>query len=141
MKKIVKGIVVVSAVMLAGSAWAQSQRGAEGGAVGGGVAGAVGGAVIGGPVGAVIGGVVGASSGAAIGSLSADDRTYIQTHVHRARAPNVVVKEKVVVGEPLPPSVRVYTFDRPGIAYRYAHVNNQYLLIDAQGNVVGSVQR
>jgi hypothetical protein len=138
---IVKGAIVLSAVMLSVPAFAQNDRGATGGAVGGGVAGAVGGAIVGGPVGAVVGGVVGAGAGATVGSLSAEDRTYIQTHVYESDAPNVVVRERVAVGQPLPPSVKVYTFDRPGITYRYAHVNNQYLLIDAQGNVVGAVAR
>jgi uncharacterized protein YcfJ len=141
MKTVVKSVIVVSALALTVPAFAQNDNAASGGAVGGGVAGAVGGALVGGPVGAVVGGVVGAGAGATVGSLSADDRTYIQTHVYESRAPNVVVRERVAVGQPLPSSVKVYTFDRPGISYRYAHVNNQYLLIDAQGNVVGSVAR
>jgi outer membrane lipoprotein SlyB len=141
MNNIVKGAIVVSALLLTAPAFAQNDKGATGGAVGGGVAGAVGGALVGGPIGAVVGGVVGAGAGATVGSLTAEDRTYIQTHVYESDAPNVVVRERVAVGQPLPSSVKVYTFDRPGIDYRYAHVNNQYLLVDAQGNVVGSVAR
>ena len=141
MKTIIKSVIVLSALAVAVPAFAQSEKGATGGAVGGGVAGAVGGAIVGGPVGAVVGGVVGATAGSAVGSLSADDRTYIRSYVYESKAPNVVVQQRVAVGQPLPTEVEVYSFDRPGLDYRYAHVNSQYLLIDAQGNVVGSIQR
>lgn len=139
-----KLLTTCAIVTLLGIAGAQAQnRGGEGGAVGGAAAGAVGGALVGGPVGAVIGGVAGAAAGGALGSITNDDRTYIQTHVYEQKVAPVTVKENIVIGKPLPTTVKTYTFaGRPTLKdYRYAYVNNQYLLIDSRGNVLGSIQR
>lgn len=132
----------VSALLASGVAFAQNS-GAQGGAVGGAAAGAVGGAIVGGPVGAVIGGVAGATAGSAVGSIATEDRTYIQTHVYQQKVAPVTVKEQIVIGKPLPATVKTYTFDgRASLKdYRYAYVNNQYLLVDAKGNVLGSIEK
>jgi hypothetical protein len=140
MKNIITGALIITALLATTPVFAQSDTGAKAGATTGAVTGAVGGALVGGPIGAVIGGVVGATAGATVGSLSADDKTYIQTYVYKSDVPSVNVEEPIVVGRPLPSSVKVYAFDRPNLnSYHYARVNNQYLLIDARGNVVGSI--
>ena len=119
------------------------QQGATGGAVTGVIGGAAVGAVVGGPVGAVIGGVIGASAGATVGSLTAEDRVYVQQYVYSRPAEPVVVQQGLVVGQPVPAGVTVYNFEgNPRLAtYRYAHVNQQYVLIDANGRVVGAIER
>lgn len=131
------------AALLATTAAQAQNRGTEGGAVGGAAAGAVGGAIVGGPIGAVIGGVAGAAAGGALGSITTDDRTYIQRHVYEQKVQPVTVTEEIVVGKPLPRTVKTYTFEGRDTlkTYRYAYVNNQYLLVDANGNVLGSIEK
>lgn len=48
-----------------------------------------------------------------------------------------------VVGQPLPQTVTTYQFEsNPRLAtYRYAYVNKQYLLLDKEGRVMGSIER
>lgn len=143
MKKIIGGALLATLALAPMTASAQSSSGAQGGAASGLVGGAVVGAVVGGPVGAVIGGAVGATTGAAVGGIAAEDRTYIQGYVYDHRVEPVTVQERVVIGEPLPTTVKTYTFEnRPSLAkYRYAYVNNQYILVDANGRVMGSINR
>ena len=84
------------------------------------------GAAVGGPVGAIVGGTVGMATGLAEGIT-----TGVVDAVRVAPAPNVVVRERVVVGEPLPGSIRLYEVpdhDR----YRYAVVNQQRVIVDPQ---------
>jgi len=135
---------LLSIAVLSGGAYAQSSRdgAAAGGAVSGATAGAVGGAVVGGPVGAVVGGVAGAAVGGSAGAaITPDDRTYIHGYVTRRRIDPVVVHEPIAIGRPLPRTVRTYTIEgNPRYeSYRYARVNNQYLLVDANGNIIGSI--
>jgi outer membrane lipoprotein SlyB len=120
-----------------------AQDGARGGAVGGAAAGAVGGALVGGPVGAVVGGAVGATTGAAVGSLSDEDRVYVRGYVVKQRAEPVTVRERIVVGEALPTTVRTYQIEgNPRLSgYRYAYVNNEYYLVNARGQVVTTIER
>ncbi|RXG96969.1 DUF1236 domain-containing protein [Bradyrhizobium zhanjiangense] len=110
-------ITLAAASLLASSAaFAQSttaQGAAEGARAGG---------DIGGPVGAMVGGTVGAAVGAGLeipnailGGLPRED--------------SVVIRERVVVGEPLPPSVVLrpvpnYT------QYRYAVVNDRRVIVE-----------
>ena len=107
---------------------AACQTGATGGAAGGEVAGAV----VGGPVGAVVGGVAGAALG---GALSPAETTRVQQYVVTQRRPSVRVADQVVVGAPLPPSVRLYPVP-PSVglrtSYSYTVVNNQTVLVDPQ---------
>lgn len=135
----------IATLALVPIAQAQSERdgAAAGGAVTGGAAGAVGGAIVGGPVGAVVGGIVGATVGGSTGAaLTPDDRRYIRGYVVERRVDNVVIDEPLARGRPLPRSVRTYVIegDQRYQSLRYAHVNDQYLLVDSRGNVVGVIE-
>ena len=145
MKFVVKGALLASALLVAASAFAQTaqQDGARGGAVSGAVGGAVVGAVVGGPIGAVIGGVVGAGAGGTVGALSTEDQVYARRYVYERQVEPVVIQQGVTVGQPLPQGVAVYQFEgNPRLAsYRYAYVNQQYLLVDQNGHVMGSIER
>lgn len=132
-------LAAVAIITLAGASVASAEeRGAAGGAVGGAAAGAVGGAIIGGPVGAAAGAVIGGAAGAVAGGLSTNDRTYVQTYVVKRPADNVVVDGNVAVGVTLPPKVRYHTFsgNERLRAYRYAQVNDRYVVVDSSGRVV-----
>jgi hypothetical protein len=67
----------------------------------------------------------------------------VQQYVYSRPVEPVVVQQGVAVGQPLPAGVAVYTFEgNPRLAsYHYAYVNQQYLLIDSQGRVLGAIQR
>src|ERR1700737_374434 len=105
-------ISVVAASLLASSAaFAQSTTAA------GAANGARTGGEVAGPVGEIVGGTVGAAGGAA-GEIP----NAVITSVQAERAPSVVVRERVIVGEPLPETVEL----RPvpsHTEYRYAVVN------------------
>jgi hypothetical protein len=111
-------ISLVAASLLAStSAFAQSTtaEGARNGAAAGGE--------IGGPVGAMVGGTVGAAVGAGLEIPNA-----VFGAVPRGE-PSVVVRERVVVGEPLPDTVVLrpvpnYT------QYRYAVVNERRVIVE-----------
>ena len=145
MKSVVKGAVLASTFLAVAPAFAQTaqQDGARGGAVSGAVGGAVIGAVVGGPIGAVIGGAVGAGAGATVGSLSAEDQVYARRYVYERQVEPVVLQDGVAVGRPLPQNVTTYQFEgNPRLStYRYAYVNQQYLLVDSNGRVLGSIER
>lgn len=104
-------------LLVSSAAFAQSTtaQGAANGARAGGE--------IGGPIGAMVGGTVGAAVGAAVEIPNA-----VITSIPRSE-PSVVVHERVVVGEPLPPTVELrpvphYT------EYRYAVVNDRRVIVD-----------
>ena len=148
MNKLIKGAAVAAlfaCAQVSGPATAQTaqQQGAAGGAVTGVVGGAVIGAVVGGPIGAVIGGAIGGASGATVGALTAEDRVYVQQYVYSRQVEPVVVQQGLAVGQPVPAGVTVYNFEgNPRLAtYRYAYVNQQYVLIDANGRVLGAIER
>jgi hypothetical protein len=145
MKSVLKGAVLASTFLAIVPAFAQTaqQDGARGGAVSGAVGGAVIGAVVGGPIGAVIGGAVGAGTGATVGSLSAEDQVYARRYVYERQVEPVVLQGGVVVGRSLPQSVTTYQFEgNPRLSsYRYAYINQQYLLVDSSGHVLGSIER
>lgn len=146
MKSFMSGALAAALMLAAAPAIAQTpaqQSGAQGGAVSGAIAGGVGGALIGGPVGAVIGVVIGASAGGSVGALTADDRVYVQRYVYEREVAPVALQQGVVVGKPLPQAVATYTFEgNPRMAgYRYAYVNQQYLLIDSNGQVLGAIEK
>ncbi|ENN88627.1 protein of unknown function DUF1236 [Rhizobium freirei PRF 81] len=116
-----KAIVIAAAALglLAGPAFAQSST------VTGAAGGAVTGAVVGGPVGAAVGGVAGAIVGTAI-----DPPHKVVTYVEEQPMPSdeVVVKEKVVVGSPLPRTVVITPV--PGHpTYAYAMVNHERIIV------------
>jgi hypothetical protein len=106
--------------------------GCQSGAAPGAAGGAVAGAVVGGPVGAVAGGVAGAAVG---GALSPDESTRVRQYVVAQRRPSARIAEQVVVGEPLPPRVRLYPVPASvGLqtTYSYTVVNGQTVLVDPQ---------
>lgn len=86
--------------------------------------GAATGHAIGGPVGGAVGGTVGAAVGTAI-----DIPAAVISSVTGLPGPSVVVKERVVVGEPLPDYVEL----RPvpsHTEYRYAVVNDRRVIVE-----------
>jgi hypothetical protein len=118
MKKQIAVSLLSVALLAPGAALAQSTTAAgaaNGAAAGGNVAG---------PVGEIVGGTVGAAVGAAVEIPNA-----VITSVRGERAPSVTVQERVVVGEPLPPTVELRTVPRY-TEYRYAVVNNQRVIVD-----------
>jgi hypothetical protein len=97
------------------------------------------GAVVGGPVGAVVGGVAGAAVG---GALTAEESTRVRSYVVAQRRPSIRVSEEVVVGQPLPPRVRLYSVPQTvGLqnSYSYTIVNDQAVLVDPQTREVVQV--
>src|SRR5438874_9393972 len=86
--------LIAASLLASGSAFAQSTtaQGAREGARTGGE--------VGGPVGAIVGGTVGAAVGAAVEIPNA-----VITSIPDERVPSVTVRERVVVGEPLPPKI------------------------------------
>jgi len=116
MKKQLAVSLLAAALLAPGAAFAQSTtaRGAAEGAAAGGD--------VGGPIGAMVGGTVGAAVGAA-----AEIPNAVITSV--PRGPSVRVQERVVVGEPLPPTVELRTVPRH-TEYRYAIVNDQRVIVE-----------
>jgi hypothetical protein len=110
--------LIAASLFASGAAFAQSTTAtgaANGAATGGAVAG---------PVGEIVGGTVGAAVGAAVEIPNA-----VITSVQGERVPSVTVRERVVVGEPLPPSVEL----RPVPSYneyRYAVVNDRRVIVE-----------
>lgn len=124
--KVMTGAALAAALM-SGTAFAQSST------VNGAAGGAVTGAIVGGPVGAAVGGVAGAIVGTAIDPPPQKTVTYVQ----QAPAPSkpVVVKERVVVGQPLPGSVVVTPIpDDP--SYAYAIVNDERVIVEPSSRKV-----
>jgi hypothetical protein len=115
-KRVVVSLIAAS-LLASGSAFAQSTT------VQGAQEGARTGAEVGGPVGGVVGGTVGAAVGAAVEIPNA-----VITSIPRNER-SVVVRERVVVGEPLPPSVelRVVPNHRE---YSYAVVNERRVIVE-----------
>ena len=142
MKRILATALVIGCSIAAAPSFAQNNQDAAGaGAISGGAAGAVGGALVGGPVGAVVGGVAGAAVGATAGSLTPEDRVYVREYTTRHRTAPVMVREPIVVGQPLPPRVRYQVIEgNPRLAgYRYAYINDDLYLIDRSGRVIEEI--
>ena len=112
--------LIAAALLSSGAAFAQSTtvEGAANGARAGGD--------VGGPIGAVVGGTVGAAVGAGLEIPNA-----VITSIQGERAPSVVVRERVVVGEPLPAEVELRPVPRY-TEYRYAVVNDRRVLVDSR---------
>ena len=110
--------LIAVSLFASGAAFAQSttERGAVNGARTGGE--------VGGPIGEIVGGTVGAAVGAGLEIPNA-----VITSVQGERYPSVTVRERVVVGQPLPPTVELrpvpnYT------EYRYAVVNDRRVIVE-----------
>ena len=109
--------LIAAALLMPGAAFAQQSttaRGAQDGAAAGGE--------VGGPVGAIVGGTVGAAVGAAVEIPNA-----VITGLPRDRS--VVVRERVVVGEPLPPTVELRAVPQH-TEYGYAVVNDRRVIVE-----------
>ncbi|RWX18304.1 DUF1236 domain-containing protein [Rhizobium hidalgonense] len=124
--------IAVGVLLASTSAFAQSST------VTGAVGGAATGAIVGGPVGAAVGGIVGGVAGSVIDPPPQQVVTYVQ----QAPTPTerVVVKEKVVVGQPLPETVVVTPIpDDP--KYAYAIVNDQRVIVEPSSRKVIQVSQ
>jgi hypothetical protein len=112
-------VSLIAASLLASSAaFAQSTTAT------GAVNGARTGGEVAGPVGEIVGGTVGAAVGAGLEIPNA-----VITSIPDDRGPSVTVRERIVVGEPLPPTVEL----RPVPSYseyRYAVVNDQRVIVE-----------
>jgi hypothetical protein len=117
MNKRVAVSLIAASMLASGAAFAQSTT------VQGAREGARTGAEVGGPVGGVIGGTVGAAVGAAVEIPNA-----VITAIPRGER-SVVVRERVVVGEPLPPSVELRVVPNH-TEYRYAVVNDRRVIVE-----------
>jgi hypothetical protein len=117
MKNRVAVSLIAVSMLASGAAFAQSttEQGARDGARTGGE--------VGGPVGAMVGGTVGAAVGAAVEIPNA-----VITAIPRGER-SVVVQERIVVGEPLPPSVQLRVVPNH-TEYRYAIVNDQRVIVE-----------
>jgi Protein of unknown function (DUF1236) len=112
-------ISLVAASLLASTAaFAQSTTAT------GAVNGARAGGEVAGPIGEVVGGTVGAAVGAGLEIPNA-----VITSIQDERAPSVTVRERVVVGEPLPPTVELRPVPRYS-EYRYAVVNDRRVIVE-----------
>lgn len=110
--------LLAASLLTSGAAFAQSTT-ATGAANGARTGGAVAG-----PAGEVVGGTVGAAVGAGLEIPNA-----VITSILGERAPSVTVRERVVVGEPLPPSVELRTVPSH-TEYRYAVVNDRRVIVE-----------
>jgi len=117
MTKRVAVSLIAASLLASGSAFAQSTtvQGADEGVRAG--------SQIGGPVGGIVGGTVGAAVGAAVEIPNA-----VITAIPRGER-SVVVQERVVVGEPLPPSVELRMVPNH-TEYRYAVVNDRRVIVE-----------
>jgi len=110
--------LIAATLLTSGAALAQSTTAtgaANGAAAGGAVAG---------PVGEIVGGTVGAAVGAGLEIPNA-----VITSVQGERVPSVTVRERVVVGEPLPEVVELRPVPRH-TEYRYAIVNDRRVIVE-----------
>ncbi|WP_413712335.1 DUF1236 domain-containing protein [Rhizobium sp. Rhizsp82] len=119
--------VAAAATLMSGVALAQSST------VNGAAGGAVTGAIVGGPVGAAVGGV----AGAVVGTVIDPPPQKVVTYVREAPAPSarVVVKEKIVVGQPLPETV-VVTPVPENPKYAFAVVNDERVIVEPSSRKV-----
>jgi hypothetical protein len=113
-------LIITSIVLALAPGVALAQESTVGGAVGG----AVIGGVVGGPPGAVIGGAIGGTVG-----MASEPPAEVRSYVIEEEVPSVRVEREVVVGEPLPPTVRLRTIPKHK-EYRYAVVNNKRVIVE-----------
>ena len=116
--------------LLAATALAPAVAFAQGNTAGGAVGGAIVGGVVGGPVGAAVGAGVGATVGAAT-----EPPEGVITYVEKERVPSVVVREKVVVGEPLPQTVVIHKVPQHD-EFAYAVVNDERVIVEPSSRKV-----
>ncbi|CDZ55705.1 DUF1236 domain-containing protein [Neorhizobium galegae] len=126
-----KKLIILSATVGLLATGAMAQQSTVNGAVGG----AVTGAIVGGPVGAAVGGVVGAVAGTAIDPPPERVITYVRQQPVQQ---SVVVRERVVVGQPISQQV-VLTPIPESPTYAYAIVNQQRVIVDPRTYTVVQV--
>lgn len=150
----IKFVTAASAAALA-LAIAAGPASAQDATVTGAAGGAIAGAVIGGPPGAVIGAIAGGTIGASADTVeqnskaaAAPAQTYVVKEVPREvgmyavenPAPPVTVKQPVVIGQPIPGTVKVVSVPQYP-TYAYTNINGQTVVVDSQtGNVIGVVR-
>ena len=117
MNKRIAVSLIAASLLASGSAFAQSTT------IQGANEGARTGAEVGGPIGGIVGGTVGAAVGAAVEIPNA-----VINSIPRGER-SVVVRERVVVGEPLPPSVELRVVPNH-TEYRYAVVNDRRVIVE-----------
>jgi hypothetical protein len=61
--------------------------------------------------------------------MAAEPPAEVRTYVTRERVPSVSIEGEIVVGEPLPPRVKLYTVPRHK-QWRYAVVNNRRVIVE-----------
>jgi hypothetical protein len=110
--------LIAAALFTSGAALAQSTT----------TTGAVNGARVGGDVAGPVGEVVGGTVGGAVG-LGLEIPNAVITSIQGERAPSVVVRERVVVGEPLPSSVELRRVPSH-TEYSYAVVNDRRVIVE-----------
>jgi hypothetical protein len=110
--------LIAASLLASGAAYAQSTTAT------GAVEGARSGGAVAGPVGEVVGGTVGAAVGAGLEIPNA-----VITSIQGERVPSVTVRERVVVGEPLPATVELRPVPNY-IEYRYAVVNDRRVIVE-----------
>lgn len=131
--------VLSSAATLAVIALPLTLAACQSGTTAGAAGGAVTGAIVGGPVGAAVGGIAGAAAGTV---LTAEESTRVRSYVVAQRRPSIQVADQVVVGQPLPSRVRLYSVPQSvGLAnpYSYTIVNDRTVLVDPQTRTVVQV--
>ncbi len=117
-KRFAVSLITVS-LLTSGAAFAQSTtvQGAHDGARAGGQ--------VGGPIGEeAVGGTVGAAVG-----LGLEIPNAVITSIQADRAPSVAVRERIVVGEPFPPTVELRTVPSH-TEYSYAVVNDRRVIVE-----------
>ncbi len=100
--------------------------------------GAAAGAAVAGPVGAAVGAAVGGTVGAAgdvAHAVLAPPPPPVVTYVESADEPTVTVEKDVVVGQPLPPHVKVYVVPHHE-RYAYAVVNHERVIVNPRTHTV-----
>lgn len=110
--------LIAASLLTSSAAFAQSTtvQGANDGARAGGA--------VAGPVGEAVGGTVGAAVG-----LGLEIPNAVITSIQAERAPSVTVRERIVVGEPLPETVELRTVPSH-TEYRYAVVNDRRVIVE-----------
>lgn len=100
--------------------------------------GAAAGASVAGPVGAAVGAAVGGTVGAAgdvAHAILAPPPPPVVTYVQREHVPSVTVEKDVVVGESLPPKVKVYVIPHHR-RYAYAIINHERVIVNPRTRTV-----
>src|SRR6266403_239271 len=114
----------LAVTLIGASPLASSAACAQSSTAAGAANGARAGGEVAGPIGEVVGGTVGAAVGAGLEIPNA-----VITSIQGERVPSMTVRERVVVGEPLPPTVELRPVPRYS-EYRYAVVNDRRVIVE-----------